>query len=190
MKFTNRRGKLRLLDGTGTPFYLELGFDTGDMNAPLGVPSTEEQLVLHRGTFDANAHYIEGGDAPVMEPVDVGFSIVVEDTTITTYLLDWLEGNTVNSNTIVTTKGTTERTNSIATPAFADTSKKTCNLEILWDASATGTDLGYQYNEVYFALNDQKIAEAEDGVTITFAGKCYGTIARLAAFTAGTDVTA
>ena len=28
-KFTNRKGKLRIYDGTGTPFYLEFEFDLG-----------------------------------------------------------------------------------------------------------------------------------------------------------------
>ena len=35
---TLRDGKIRLYDGTGTPFYLELDLDMGDFNAPIGVP--------------------------------------------------------------------------------------------------------------------------------------------------------
>ena len=64
-KFTNRKGKLRLYDGTGTPFYLELDFDVGDFSGPLGIPKTEEILVLNRGQSDADAHYIEGSDEKI-----------------------------------------------------------------------------------------------------------------------------
>jgi len=186
MKFTNRKGTLRIYDGTGTPFYLELDFDNGDFTGPLGVPKTEEILVMHRGTFDADAHYIEGSDEKVMEPADVSFSATVEDTTITTYLLDWLEGSTVNSNTIVTTKEDTQRANSVASPAFADSGKKTFNIEYILDGTA---DVCWHYNEVYVELADASVEESEEGVNISFTGKHYGTITRDTANTAGTDVT-
>jgi hypothetical protein len=189
MKFTKRRGILRLYDGTGTPFYLRIKFD-GDTAFPLGVPSTEEVLVMDRGVMTADAHYIQGGDDKVMEPGEFTFSTIVEDTTITTYLLAWLRGETVNSHTIVTTKGTTARVGAITNPGFADTSKKAFNCEILWDASSAGTDLGYKVTEVYFDLAEQKIQEGDDGVTLSLNGKIYGSITAIAAFTAGTDVTA
>ena len=96
-KLTNRKGSLRLYDSTDTPLYLDLDMDNGDVNGwPLGQPTTEEILVLHRGTMGANAHYIEGSDDAMMAPMDLSFSIMCEDTTITTYVLDWLEGSEVN----------------------------------------------------------------------------------------------
>jgi len=185
MIFTNRQGKLRLYDGTATPYYLEIDFDKGDFSGPLGQPITEEILMLDRGVMDANAHYIEGGDAPVMEPVDVTFSAWIEDTTITTYLLDWLEGNTVNSNTIATTKADSQRDGSNANPAFKDSSKKTSNIEFQLDGA---TNMVFHYNEVFFPLLEQVINEGEDGVSITLKGKWYGTVTRDTAFTSGTAV--
>jgi hypothetical protein len=191
MKFTNRKGTIRLYDGTETPLYLALLFDTGDLNSPVGVQQTEEILVLHRGILGAQSHYIEGGDAPVLDPLDIGFSIVVEDTEITTNLLDWLTGEQVNSHTIVTTKGTSTR-KGVTLPVFADSSKLVSNLCILWatGGGVGGTSLGFKYDEVYFPPGEQKIAESDDGVNLSLSGKCYGNISRITAFPAGTDVTA
>ena len=45
-KKTQREAKLRLYDGTGTPYYLELDLDAGDLSGPLGQPLNEEILVL------------------------------------------------------------------------------------------------------------------------------------------------
>jgi hypothetical protein len=185
--FTNRKGKLRLYDGTGTPYYLEIDFDKGDFSGPIGIPKTEEILMLNRGVYDAHAHYIEGDDSKVMEPFDISFSCFIEDTTITTYLLDWLSGNTVNGNTIATTKAGTQRARSVASPAFADSTKKCSNVEYLLNGAA---DICWHYNEVYFELSEQSISEGESEVAISLKGKCYGTIVRDTAFTAGTDVTA
>jgi hypothetical protein len=186
-KFTNRKGKLRLYDGTATPYYLELEFDNGDFSGPIGIPKTDEVLVLNRGVFDAHAHYIEGSDEKVMEPFDVSFSALIEDTTITTYLLDWLEGNTVNSNTIATTKADTQRAQSVNTPAFADSDKKTSNIEYILDGD---TDICWHYNEVYFPLEEQTFSEGDDGVTLSLKGKVYGTIVRDTGNTSGTSVAA
>ena len=191
-KFTNKKGKLRLYDGTATPFYLELDFDLGDFSGPLGIPKTEEILVLNRGNSDADAHYIEGGDDKIMEPFAITFSAFVVDKTQCKYLLDWLEAMedgggspAVNSNTLVTTKEDTQRDGANNTPAFADTSKMTSNLEYLLDGA---TDICWHYNEVLFPLAEQSISEAEDGVTISLNGMCYGTVSRDTTFTAGATV--
>ena len=185
-KFTQKVGKIRLVDGTGTPFYLELILDDG-FSGPLGIPFTEETLVLNRGNMDANAHYVEGPDTPIMEPLDISFNILAQDTAFFGYFLDWLEGNTVNSNTIATTKGDSQRDGAIANPAFADTSKKCANVEYQLDGS---TDIVWHYNEVWFDLSTITFSEAEDGVSISVTGKWYGTVTRDTGFTAGTDVTA
>jgi hypothetical protein len=185
-KYTNKTGKLRLYDGTGTPYYLQLELDNGDFTGPTGVPTLEEMLVLNRGNYDAFGHYINGADTPVMEPVDISFSVIAHDGTDFGFLMDWVDGNTVNAHTIVTTKGTTNRANAIVTPVFADPLKKCFNVEYLQNLSI---DLCYHYNEVYFDRSKLTITESADGVTIAMAGKCYGTIVRNTAFSAGTDVT-
>jgi len=186
-KFTNRKGKLRLYDGTATPYYLEIEFDKGDFSGPMGIPKTDEILVLNRGGYDAYAHYIEGSDEKVMEPSEISFSCLIEDTTITTDLLAWIEGGgTVSGQTVVTTKEDTQRARSVASPAFADTNKATYNVEYKLDGA---TDIVWHYNEVYFELSEQSFSEGEDEVSLSLKGKVYGTITRDTAFTTGTDVT-
>ena len=188
MKFTNKKGKLRLYDGTATPYYLELDFDVGDFSGPLGVPKTEEILILNRGNSDADAHYIQGSDARIMEPFPITFSAFVVEKTQCLYLFDWIEAladgggsPAVNAHTIVTTKGTTQRDGANATPAFADASKMTSNVEYMLDGTA---DIVWKYNEVYFELSDQPLGEGEDAVNVSLTGMCYGTVPpRAAAFT-------
>ena len=187
MKFTNRKGKIRLYDGTTGgygPYYLELKFDLGDFSGPIGVSETEEILVLDRGVMTSDAHYIEGGDDKVMEPNELSFSALLEDTSITENLLDWIEGNTVNDKTIVDTKGTSIRKN-VTNPTFADSGKRCSNLEYKLDGAA---DLVWKYLEVHFPIAEQSISESDDGVTIALKGKCYGLISRDTAWTAGQSV--
>ena len=187
MKFTNRKGKIRLYDGTtgvNGPYYLELKFDLGDFSGPIGVSETEEILVLDRGVMTSDAHYIEGGDDKVMEPNELSLSALLEDTSITENLLDWIEGNTVNDKTIVDTKGTSIRKN-VTNPIFADANKRCSNLEYKLDGAA---DLVWKYLEVHFPIAEQSISESDDGVTIALKGKCYGLISRATAWTAGQSI--
>jgi len=187
-KFTNRKGKLRLVDGTAsTPFYLELDFDLGDFSGPMGAPKTEEILVLDRGQASADMHYIEGSDEPLMAPVPITFSAFIVDKTQSIYLIDWIDvmngglSATINSNTIVTTAEDTQRDGSNNNPAFVDSGKLLCNVEYKLDG---GTDRCWHYNEIWLPADQQQISEAEDGVTIALNGQCYGTIVRDTAFTA------
>lgn len=200
MKFTNRKGKLRLYDGTATPYYLEIDFDLGNFSGPIGQAKPDEIMVLDRGTASADMHYIEGSDEPVMAPLPISFSAFVVDKTQCRYLLDWLEqmsngdaaspvqsSSTVNSNTLTSTKEDTQRDGANANPAFADGTKMTSNVEYRLD---TSTDIVWHYNEVYFPLSQQNLAEGEDGVQIAMNGMCFGTITRNTAFTSGTSVEA
>lgn len=191
-KKTMKDAKLRLYDGTGTPFYLEIDLDTGDLSGPIGQPRQEEQLVLNRGRMDSNAHYVKGGDDKLLEPVPVSFSVFIRDDAQTINILNWLKAGqdagatTVNSNTITTTKADTQRDGATNNPAFADTNKLAFNVEYLIETG--GTDLGFKFAEVFFPLDQQNISEAEDGITLQLNGQCYGTISRITSFTAGTDV--
>lgn len=193
-KKTMRNAKLRLYDSTATPWYLELDLDLGNFNGPLGIPRQEEILVLNRGTMDAAAHYIKGADDKLMEPVAVSFGVFIRDDQQTINLLNWLKAGQdaaatqVNAHTLATTKADTQRDGATANPAFADTNKICSNVQYLIETG--GTDLGLQYAEVFFPLDQQQLSEAEDGITLTLNGVCYGTITRITAFTAGTDVEA
>jgi len=198
MKFTNKKGKLRLYDGAGTPYYLEIDFDAGDFSGPLGQAKTEEILVLDRNNMTGDAHYIEGGDDRIMEPFPITFSAFVVDKTQCKYLLDWLEqmsngdsaspvqsSSTVNSKTLTSTKEDTQRDGSNNNPAFRDGTKMCSNVEYRLDGSA---DIVWHYNEVNFPLDQQSLSEAEDGVSISLNGMCYGTVTRDTGFTSGSNV--
>ena len=181
-KFTNRKGKIRLLDGTGTPWHLEIDFDLGDFSGPMGIPKTDEILVLDRNQATADMHYIEGGDDKVMAPFAITFSAFVVDKTQCLYLLDWIDvmngglSATINSNTIVTTEEDTQRDGANNNPPFADATKLLCNLQYKLDGPSN--DVTWLYTEVWFPADQQSISEAEDGVTISLNGQCYGTITR------------
>ncbi len=185
-KFTNRDGEIRIYDGSTTPYYLEIKFTGGDFSGPIGVPEPEEQLFLDRGRGDT-AVYTRARDDEKLAPVDVSFTVTITEHETFGYLMDWLEGKTVNSKTIVTTKGTTQRDGVNNTPTFVSSGKLCCNVEYMLDGD---TDYCWHYNEVWFPLSQCTVSESDDGVTVSLTGKCYGTIVRDSAFTAGTDVTA
>ena len=193
MTFTNKDAKLRFYDGTATPFYFELCLDNGDVSAPIGIMKHEEILVLDRGLVDSCTHYITGNDAGIMEPLTVSFSAMINDAARFLIFLDMLEvanGGSVNGNTVVTTKGTHDRiTTGSPDLSFFDTTKMCWDLE--YRMAGTTNSIVYHLNECYFSLNDQTFSEAEDAITLSLTGNCYGTITRTAgAFTAGTDITA
>ncbi|MBW1713249.1 MAG: hypothetical protein JRJ59_08910 [Deltaproteobacteria bacterium] len=187
MKFTNRDGEIRFYDGTATPYYLKIVFSGGDLSAPLGPPRPEEELLLDRQTMDSNACYVRGSDASLLAPLEISLSVTVTSHATFGYLLDWLEGNTVNGQTIVTTKGTTQRDGATNNPAFADSAKKCLNLEYQLDGPSS--DIVWKYAEVYLPLSEAVMTETEDGVQVALKGQVYGTITRSSSFTSGTDVT-
>lgn len=192
MKNTKQNAKIRLYDGAETPYYLELDLDPGDLSGPAGAPLTEEILVLDRGNMTADAHYIEGPDDKLMEPVPVTFSAIITDAAQTVYLLDWLAAmndnlaTTVNGNTLTSTIGDSQRNGAVNNPAFADANKEVCNIEYL--ITMSGADLGWKYMEVRFPMDQIQISEGDDAITVSLNGMCYGTITRLTGFTAGTSV--
>jgi hypothetical protein len=187
-----RKGKIRIYDSTATPWYLQMDLDVGDFSGPIGTPRQEETLILNRGVMDSKAHYVKGPDDKLMEPVNVTFSVMIRDDQQTINILNWLKGcqdggaTQVNAHTLLTTKADTQRDGATNNPAFADANKLCSNVEYLMETG--GTDLGFKYAEVFFPLDQQSLAEAEDGITLSLNGTCYGTITRITAFTAGTNV--
>lgn len=187
--YTDKTGKIRLYDGTGTPFYLELNFTGGDFSGPMGPKRTEEILQLDNGNMNANAHYIEGPDDPLMEPIQITFSMLLGDHNEALYFRQWVRAmnggsTTINTNTVTTTKGDTQRNGSNNNPAFADSSKLTCNIEVLFD----GVDDGVKYAEVYIGEDQAAISRGEKWA-ISATGMCYGTVTDLTTFTTGTNIT-
>ena len=190
--FTNRSGKIRLLDGTATPQYLELKFDAGDCDGPLGPPAWEETLVMDRGKMTADAFYKKGSDEKKMEVVPVTFSALITHLAISGYLINWLRAmndaatTQINSNTIVTTKGTSQRAG-VTCPPFADSNKIASDIEVFWDES--GVDFGMKYQECWIPLDQAKITESNESLVISLPFQCYGNIEPITSFTVGTDIT-
>jgi len=198
LKVTSKNGKIRLIDGSATPVYLEIDFDTGEFNGPMGVPKVEEILVLDRGNITADFHYIEGSDDKVMTPVTITFSAFVVDKAQCKYLLEILrESNNGNSasppvstnqvhlNSITSTKQDTKRDGTNFNPPFVDGTKIALNVDFKMDMS---TDVIFHYNEVWFPLDEQMFVEGEDGTRINLTGYVYGTITTDATFGGTTNI--
>lgn len=190
-KYTNKDAKLRFYDGSTPAYYFELCLDNGDVSAPIGIMKNEEILVLDRGLVTDCAHYIISNDTNVMEPLDVSFSVMINDSQKFLWFMDLIEGNTVNGNTTVTTKGAAAGRKG-GTLTFFDTTKKTFDLEYRMGDTTAGftNEIVYILKECYFELGNQTFAEAEDGINLSLTGQCYGLIQRAAGFSTGTDITA
>ena len=80
----------------------------------------------------------------------------------------------------VTTKGQTKNDATNLNPSFADITKRTVNIHFLMESARTaGLDQGMAFYETYFPPDEITIAEAEDGITISAAGGCFGIIERI-----------
>jgi len=194
MIFKHRDGEFRLSDNTGGtgPVYIEVLFTNADLTFPIERPRGEEMMNMNRGLFDSDASYSQGSDEAILEPLAVSISTRLDDTTNTSYLRQWLSGSsgiTINNKVLYNTKGTSSVTNGagtlVSTPAFADSTKATYNIEVLWDGTV---DLGYKLSEVFFPPDQQTISEGDDAVTLNLNGMIYGAITQIAAFTGGTTV--
>jgi len=165
--------------------FFEVGFSAMDFSGPLGRPKTEELLVLNRNRMDSDGHYIEGGADRVYEPLAISFSCALDDAVNKDDLFVALECGDPDSDnwtaTGTTTKGDTQNDGSNDNPAFRDSTKKTVNVQILFEGSGD-TPQGWAYYEVFFPKEEQTQSEGEDAVTISCAGGCYGVIERIHGF--------
>jgi len=196
MIFTSKNGELRLYDGhpadaTG-PYYAKVLFTNADLNFPLNRGKPEEMLTMDRGNMDTNASYHQGSDEPIVNPLSVKFSGLLDDTNYTHKLVRIMSGatkisygTTTSYCTLITTKASSALNVggvAITTKAFADSSKMAYNLEVKYDGT---TDFIYQLKEIYFPPDQQTITEDEDGVTLDINGLWYGSGGTKATFTTG-----
>ena len=164
--------------------YIDVIFADMNFDGPLGRSLTEEMLILNRGTMDGNyAHYIEGGDNSIYDPIQITFSFKADDTWNRGYVFDAMTGTSFNlsaangywaAGNYTSSKGDTENDGTNANPTFADSDKKCCNVQMLWDQ--TGGNFGMAYYETYFPEQEIKVTEADDGVTVSCTGYVYGVI--------------
>lgn len=161
--------------------WFQARFAEMDFSGPLGRPRPEEIAQLDRGQVNAAAHYVMGPDDAIYQPLDVSFSCKLDDTYNRERLKAALQcgnpGTTEWSATGTTTKGTTRNDGTNLNPAFAETAKKTVNVQILWDTGRTASiPDGLAFYEVFFPDEQQSIRESGDGVILSCRGACYGVI--------------
>jgi len=187
-KFTNRTGRIRIYDGSPTPYYLEMKFDVGNFTGPVGYNDTEELLQLHRGRLDGVQHYIEGDHRRVFDPLDISFGLILEKN-FSFDILDLLINGSVGGISFLSTKATSTRKN-LSTIEFYSSTYKTFDVAVLWTtANLQGENLGYLYKEVgFFDPSNQKISESEDEIKFDLSGKWYGSVQRITSFPVGVSL--
>jgi hypothetical protein len=163
--------------------YLDLLFDAMDLSAPEGHARPEETPILHRGRHSTNTHYVLGPDTPVLEPLDLSFSLRLQNVAANhDAIRAALVGGDANvatwSEAGVSTFATTGLLNGagteVVTPNMVDPEKKGVSVYVLWERDSV--KIGRAYHGVYFSPSDLSIAEAEDSVTLSVTGKVYGAI--------------
>lgn len=191
MLFQGKDGELRLLEygSGGTSYYLKVLFCEMDLDAPTSRPRTEEELIMDRGNFDTNAHYIEKDDQPRYAPIPITFSCRLADTVDSRALSDWLGGatnipNAVGGTTTVNSWDGKTTIDGNTLPGFKSSARQSYRLEVLWDGTS---DLGYRYEEVYFTPGEQKITESADNLMLSGNGQIHGDVTRITALTSGTS---
>jgi len=198
MLFQGKDGELRVIEKgspyKGSTYYLQVLFCNMDFSCPIERPRTEERIIMNRGTFDSDTHYVEGSDEVTLAQMSMTFSCMVDDKQYSRILTDWLCSTSVSAAgaTIpLTTTGNTKILSwdgstlfgGVSLPAFADTSKNSWRVEVLWDGT---NDYGQRFEEVYFPPDQQTITEAEDGLTLSVNALVYGAVSRISVFAAGT----
>jgi hypothetical protein len=192
MNFQGKDGKLRIQ--CGTTKYAEILFTDMNFTAPTARPRTDETLIMNRGRFDSDAHYVQSDDEPRYAPLDMSFSCRLADT-INSRGIAQLFSGVSNLNTggaasgttrLYTMKGTTSIDGNTL-PEFNEnsggvTAKLAYHVEVLWDGVQ---DFGMKYNEVWFKPGQSTITESKDGLTLNVKGLIYGEVTRIWSFTAG-----
>jgi hypothetical protein len=161
--------------------FFEVAFAGMDFSGPFGRALQDEILVLNRMKMDSKAHYRKGADDKIYEALPLSFSCLIDDTHNKDDLKISLACGDPDSTrwtaTGVSSKGDTKNDGINFNPAFVDTSKKTVNVQILWDTQRTGAiPVGLAYYEVYFPPVEQSITEADEGNAVSCNGGIFGVI--------------
>uniref|UniRef100_A0A6M3IGP0 Uncharacterized protein n=1 Tax=viral metagenome TaxID=1070528 RepID=A0A6M3IGP0_9ZZZZ len=190
MIFTGKDGEIRISDKglSGTTHYLTILFSEMDFTGPTSRPRIEDTLIMDRGVFDSNAHYISGNDEPRYAPLPISFSCRMADTTKAKIAMDLISGVTLVGGVtqLYTMKGTTSIDGNTL-PAFKDAlGKYAYQTEVLWDGTS---DLGIRYSETYYPPGQQTITESADGLILSCNAVVYGDVTRIQAFDTRTTTT-
>ena len=204
--YFGKRGEMRLYsssdDGSGGKRYYQVAFEQMDFAGTAGRPRPDEIPVLDRGNYNSFTHHIQGPDTPIIAPVQLRFTAMI-DNTINRFNLLRAMGNVyrespwqVNGFTFSNVNGTTTLLNgagsTVSTALPFDTQQDRVHLCIVFRGDpqqVSGVDdYGWNFREVYFQPGQIGITEAADRITINGAGWCYGPISHMSAFDAGTDI--
>ena len=192
-------GRLRLYSGNTPPYFFEVPF-RGAVTGPVNRARAGETLVLDRGRFTADSHYVSPPDDPLLNPLPFSCNFRLANTEpnfskILTIISPpgGQSFKNVGGRAWTSTKGTTQIRNSdplgqvlATTPRFSDTEKHAVNVELLWTDPQGVQDKGFRWAEVYFPP-DRQVTEGVDVVTVDLSGEIYGAISQITAFTAGTE---
>jgi len=191
MQLKHKDGELRIYDrqSATTGYYIRVLFTDANLTFPLNRGKVEETLDMDRGNMNTFAKYREGPDTPITDPLPISFSMRMQDVSTSQHVRQLVSGVTiVNSKVLKTTKGNywiRVGQSKVTPPNFADTSKYTYNVEMLWDGA---TDYGYRLRDVYFPPEEQRITEGETEVSVSVNGLLYGRIDQISAFSSGSAV--
>jgi len=208
--YYGKNGEMRFYDGTGLPTpgtqnYIVLRFSEMNLTVPEGANRPEEILRLNRGQLDANAHYVQGLDDPIVEPVPMTTSFRLESGANKELAHQFLglrfasgqqatwQAGTGPTNLVTTKSKSVGRpaglTGTLQTlPPFTDPRKVCVNCEGLWD-DLEGETIGRLLSETYFRPGEQSLNEAPDGVMVNLNGQVYGAIYSIEDFSTGSVIT-
>lgn len=201
--YYGKKGELRIYSGSnasGVNFFFRVAFAQMDLNAPMGRPRPDQLPITDRGVVNQYAHYIQGSDDIIMQPVNVTFTANLDTEVNRNDLIKAMSNPlraspwTVGSSTWVNTNGTTQIYNGcgslVSTPLPDDPLHDRVNLAIIWrELCSFGTvDTGFIWKETWFQPNQINIRETETAVQIAATGFCYGPVSQIASFPAGTFI--
>ena len=202
--YYGKRGELRIYsgepDGLGGVFYFRVAFAQMDFNAPLGRPRPDQLPVTDRGGVNRQAHYIQGPDDIILQPLNITFTANLDTEVNQQDLVRALSNpHRVNPWTVggvswANTNGTSFLYNgcgsAVSVPLPDDPLHDRVDLAVLWrqDCDVGAQDAGFVYREVWFAPQQITVRETATAVQIAATGWWYGAISQVEAFPAGTAV--
>lgn len=204
--YFGKRGEMRLYyqsDGAAGNYYYPVIFESMDMNAVAGRPRPDELPVMDRGNLNTYAHHIQGPDTPIIQPVPLTFSCMIDNTFGRTNLLlalcnaPRISPWQVNGVTLSNVNGTTQVYNGagslVSTPLPYDVQQDRITVQVLFRGDPHVTpgadDYGHIFNEVWFQPGAIRLVEAPDSYKFNCTGSIYGPISQMTAFGAGTNLT-
>lgn len=192
-------GQLRFYSGNPTPYFFEVPF-RGAVTGPVDRARAGETLVMDRGRFTADSHYVSPPDDPLLNPLpfSCNFRLANKEPNFSKLLTlikppGGFNFKNIGGRSWLSAKATTQIRNAdplgqvlATTPPFSDPEKHCVNVEILWTDPQGIQNRGFKWGEVYFPP-DRQVTEGVDSVMVDLSGEVYGAISLITAFSSGTE---